>query len=169
MAIKLEEGEEETVLAGYIHDFKKNFKQATLSWLVVIAAAAVLCAEMLLINTTDGFISMFYTVVFYVEVLFMSMILAFLFPLIARYDAGFIQTFKNAFLLSMGYLGSWIKIVIAWVAPIAFSFLFPEIFLLTWYLWVLIIFGAIIYGTSYTVRFVFKTNQNALDHKDEEE
>jgi len=160
-AMRLQEEQEETVVAGFIHEYKKNFKQATLAFLLVMAAAAVLFAEILVINTQKGFISIFYTVVFYAELLMVSLVLAFLFPLIARYENTVINYIKNAFLLSVGYVGSWLKIVIAWVAPIYFSIRYPVIFAMTWYLWLLIIFGAIIYGTSFTVRHVFKMNQEA--------
>ena len=161
VAIRLQEDKEETVVSGFIHEFKRNFKQATLAFLLVAAVAAVLIAEVLVVNTCTGFIQILYTIVFYAELLLVSLVLAFLFPLIACYENTLLNMIRNAFLLSVGYVGSWLKITVAWVAPIAFSIIYPMIFLQTWYLWLLIIFGAIIYGTSFTVRHVFKMNDEA--------
>jgi len=163
MSMKLQEGKEEYVLRGFIEDFKRNFKQATLSFLIVIAAFAVMFAEYLVINTTTGTIASIYMIVLGIELVLMLFVLPFLFPLIARYENTILQTFKNAFLLSVGYLGKWLKIVVAWVAPIALSFIYPLIFLQTWYLWLIIIFGLIIYGSSYSVRAVFYKNSEYIE------
>ena len=167
-AIRLQEEEEETILSCYIREFKRNFKQATLSFLAVLVIVAVLLAEWILVNTQTGAISLFYTIVFYLELLFLSLTLAFYFPMIARYQTTMKQAAKNSILLSVGYFWSWLKITVAWVAPIAFSIIYPIIFLYTWYLWLLLIFGMIIWGTSHTIRFVFAQNADALKQTEEE-
>ena len=166
--IRLQENEEETVLSCYIREFKRNFKQATLGWLALLVIVAVLLAEWILINTQTGALSLFYTIVFYLELLFTVLALTYFFPLIARFNTTVKQAAKNSILLSVGYFFSCIKIVTAWVAPIAFSIIYPIIFLYSWYLWLLIIFGAIMWGTSHTIRFVFKQNQEAIEQSAEE-
>ena len=116
MAIRLQEGEEETILHGFIHEFKRSFKQATIAWMLVILAGAILWAENVLINndfTTPG-ITIFYTIVFYLELLLVALTLAFLFPMIGRYNTTIKLAFKNSLLLSVGYVWSAIKIIIAW-------------------------------------------------------
>ena len=168
MAIRLQENEEETVARGFIHEFKRSFKQATIAFLGLVVAVAVLLAEWILINTQKGAISVFYTIVFYLELLFVALILAFLFPLIARYQTTLKQAVKNSILLSVGYIWSAVKILVAWVAPIALSIIYPIIFLHTWYLWLLLAFGAIFYGTSHTIRHVFKQNEDAIRQTEEE-
>ena len=168
MSIRLQEDEEETILRGFIYEFKRNFKQATIAFLGFVVAVAVLLAEWILINTQKGAISVFYTIVFYLELLMVALIMAFLFPLIARYNTTLKQAVKNSILLSVGYIFSCIKILTAWVAPIAFSIIYPMIFLYTWYLWLLILFGAIIWGTSHTMRYVFRQNEEALKRTEEE-
>ena len=167
-AIRLQENEEETILSCYIREFKRNFKQATLGFLALLVAVAVLLAEWLVVNTQTGAISLFYTVVFYLGLLFLSLILAFFFPMIARYHTTLKQAVKNSILLSVGYFWSWLKITVAWVAPVAFSIIYPIIFLYTWYLWLLLIFGMIIWGTSHSIRFVFNQNAEALLQSEEE-
>ena len=165
MAIRLQEGEEETILHGFIHEFKRSFKQATIAWLLVLVAGAILWAENVLINndfTTPG-ITIFYTIIFYLELLLVALTLAFLFPMIGRYNTTIKLAFKNSLLLSVGYVWSAIKIIVAWWAPIILSIVYPMIFIYTWYLWLLLLFGVIIWGTSHTIRKVFKRNEEALD------
>ncbi len=164
MAIRLQEDEEETVVHGFIHEFKRSFKQATLAWLLVLVATAILLAENILVNnTTSHGIAVFYTIVFYLELLLLALVLAFLFPMIGRYTTTVKLAIKNSLLLSVGYVFSAIKIIVAWVAPIALSIIYPLIFIYTWYLWLLLIFGAIIWGTSHTIRYVFRTNEDAIE------
>ena len=53
----------------------------------------------------------------------------------------------------------------AWIAPIAFTFyLEPLILLYTWYLWVLFIPALIAYGTTFTVRKVFRINSERVEN-----
>lgn len=164
-AIRIQEGKEETVLHCYLHEFKRNFKQATLAFFLIAAAAAILTAEVLVANTTEGPLSVLYTILFYAELLIVALGTAFLFPLIACYENTLLNMIRNSFLLSVGYVWSFIKIAVAWFAPIALSVIYPVIFLQTWYLWLLILFGAIIYGTSFTARHVFSQNEEASKEK----
>jgi len=169
MCIRLQENEEETVLVGFIHEFKRSFKQATLTWLLLILALVVMGAEYLVISLFSGIIVIVYTAVLVIEVLFVALTLPFLFPLIARYNNGFLPTIFNAFLLSVGYFGSWIKITVAWVAPFMFFVVMePIVFIYTWYLWLMFVFALIAYGTSYTIRKVFRINEEKISNANAE-
>ena len=159
MCIRLQEGKEETILAGFITEYKKNFKQATKAFLVMLVALAVMFAEYVMINNIQNALSTFYTYVLLVEAVLFALVVPFTFPLIACYENTLLNTFKNSFMLALGYLGSWIKVFLAWVAPIALSYMYPVIFLYTWYLWLLLFFGVIAYGSSFTIRKMFDTNR----------
>ena len=163
MSIRLQENEEETILHGFIHEFKRCFKQSTIAFIIVIILLIILYGEFLVVNNFSGFISTFYFFVLVIELLLFSLSTTFLFPILARYNNSIKNCFKNSFLLSVGYRWSWLKINVAWIAPIALSIIYPTIFLQTWYFWFLLFFGAIIYGTSYTVRYVFNQNKIAFE------
>jgi len=163
MCIRIQEDEEETVVSGFIHEFKRSFKQSTLAFLAILLALFVMFFEFLLVKKTTGFISNFYTGVLYVEVVFLALAIPFLFPLIARFNNKVGVSIRNSLILAVSYLGSWIKILVAWVAPIFLSIRYPIIFIYTWYLWLLLIFGIIAYGTSGTVRKVFALNTKRME------
>ena len=57
---------------------------------------------------------------------------------------------------------------LAWFAPIALTIIYPTIFLAAWYLYLLIVFGAIAYGSSFTMRKVFRLNAEAIEKTAEE-
>lgn len=163
MSIRLQEEEEETVVAGFIHEYKRNFKQATKAFLLVLLALFVMGGEYVFIKSTSGAIASFYKGVLVTEVILFALTIFFLFPLIARYENSLFVTIRNSLVLSVTYLGSWIKVAVAWVAPIAFCVIYPEFFLFLWYLWLLIIFGAIGYGTSATMRKIFNLNTDRME------
>lgn len=97
------------------------------------------------------------------ELIFMGLIVPFLFPLIARYNNKLGTTVRNSLALAITYKGSWLKVFIAWFAPIFICVRYPIIFVNIWYLWVLFIFGAIAYGTSTTMRKIFRLNEKKLE------
>lgn len=70
---------------------------------------------------------------------------------------------RNSLALAITYKGSWLKVFIAWFAPIFICVRYPMIFVNIWYLWVLFIFGAIAYGTSTTMRKIFRLNEKKLE------
>ena len=86
MCIRLQEDEEETVVAGFVHEFKRSFKQSTIAYFCILLAIFVMYFEFLLVKKVTGFISTFYTGVLITELIFMALIVPFLFPLIARYN-----------------------------------------------------------------------------------
>ena len=166
MCMRLQEDKEETVTSGFISEFKRNFKQATVAFLILLVCVFVMLGELIFINTNWGTVlSYFYTAFLFAEVLVFLFVVPFLFPMIARYDNKLSQIFKNSALISFGYIGSWIKILVAWAAPIILSVIYPLIFVCTWWLWVVLLFGLIAWGTTHTIRKVFDKNEQALENR----
>lgn len=141
---------------GFVNAFRENFKKATVIWLMLIAACVVIYGELVYVTNFTGPIVQFYSVLTMAEVILLVITLPFLFPLVARYDNTVWNTIKNAFLLSVSNLGAWLKVALAWFAPIALSAYYPVLFFSTWYLWIIIGFGLIGFGTSHTINRVFK-------------
>ena len=153
--MKIVRKEEGGVFEGFKRAFFENFKQATLTWLSLIVVCIVMYAEYLLVSTSTGVIASIYLIILVIELILISLTLPFLFPLIARFDNTFFKTIQNAFLLSVSNIGSCLKIFLAWFMPIFIMFRYPDIFYMLWYLWILIAFGLIAFGSSFTIRKVF--------------
>lgn len=169
MCFRMIKNEEGPIVRGFFGVFKKEFKNATLAWVIAIIAFAIIWAEFLYVsNFADGAAS-FYSILLVVESIIFAMILPFLFPLIARFENTLGNYFKNAFLLSLSNLWAWIKVTIAWAAPIILSLRYPFIILSFWYLWMIIIFGLIAYGTSHTMVKVFDRVNTTKEQKQEQE
>lgn len=169
MCIRLQEDEEETVVAGFIHEYKRSFKQATLAFLLLLAILFVMWGEWLLIQKDMGTVSTFYKFVLMIEGGIVALDLPFLFPLIARYNNTLKVSVRNSMVLAITYLWSWAKMAVAWFVPIAICVRWPVIFACIWYLWLLLLFGAIAWGTTHTVRYVFRMNEQRMADYEEKQ
>ena len=163
VTLKMVRGEEGTIFKEFKKAFKENFKKSTIIWLFVLLAFAVIAAEVLMIISFEGYISTIYSVVVVIEAIIVLMILPFLFPLISRYENTIGNTVKNAFLLSVSNLWSWVKITLLWFMPIFLSIYIPILLFYTWYLWLIIMFGLIIYCSSVVIRKTFDKVSNVQD------
>lgn len=155
MMYKIQRHDDYTVVREYFQEFRKNFKKATITWLIMLLAAVILWGQyMYICNFQDG-MAMLYSVLLLIEGVLACLIVPFVFPLLAYFDNTIANTFKNALLLSVSNLGSWLKIFVAWFATFFFSFGYEVIILNIWYLWVFIIFGLLFYGSSVVAKKVF--------------
>lgn len=169
VSIRMVQQREGPVTKDFIRAFRNNFKQATGAWAAIIAAGTLLWAAYLYTNNFSGPSAALYLVVFAIEAVLLLLTLPFLFPLISCFKNTLWNTFKNSFLLAVSNLGSWLKIILAWSVPAALSIIYPVIFLNTWYLWLLVIFGFTAYGTSFTINKVFQRISDSQEKNNSQE
>ena len=167
--LKMVRKEEGTIGRSFVDAFKSNFKQATKAWLMILGACVVIFAEIYMVLRAEGFLRNFYIVVIVIEGILMGLTVPFVFPLIARYNNTVLNTFKNSLLLAISNLWSWAKVFLIWFAPVYFSLYDFSIFFLTWYLWLIIVFGLMGYCSSITLRKVFDRIDAAGKQKENEE
>lgn len=167
MMYKIQRRDDYTVVREYFMAFRQNFKKGTISWLIIVLVCVILWGQYTYVCNFEGGLASFYSVALVVEGVVFALILPFVFPLLAYFDNTVANTFKNAFFLAVSNLGSWIKMSVAWFATIAFSFGYEAIILNTWYLWLLLMFALLAYGTSLTARKVF--DRVAVTQKEKEE
>lgn len=156
MTIKIVKNEEGALWSGYVNAFKKNIKQATIALFIMLFYLVVLFAQYLLVislGDTWGFV---YLIILIFTAVLGMLVLAFLFPLIARYNNSIYGTVKNSFLLSVSNLGACIKITCLWAGPIGISVIYPQIFMFSWFIWPLFMFSLISYISSMIMVKVFE-------------
>lgn len=114
--LKMIRNEEAYVFRSYWKAFRENFRQATLSWLVFLAAGAVFICDLRLIPLlTAGFQYIFYAVLVVCGIVYVVEFL-YVFPYIARFRDSLWKTFKNAFLIGgtrVGYTGTLLLMMLA--------------------------------------------------------
>ena len=99
VAMKVIRGEGTGVFIPFFKAFKRNFKQATAVWIVMLVAISLIIFDMRWITyngwSNTEFVYKFFVIFFSVAVLFMTMAI---FPTIARYDMKTSELFKAAFI-----------------------------------------------------------------------
>lgn len=119
VSMKLVRDEEGGIFSSYFHAFRINFRQATILWLGLVAVIAVLVADLLILARIDSPIAAAMNTGILIIGVVILMIGQYLFSLIAKFDAGLLQTLKNACLMSMAHLPKTI-LMTAFVAGSAF-------------------------------------------------
>jgi len=174
VAIKMVNKEDGSITKSFLREFKRNFKQGTAAWLLELLALTALWGEFYYVLNYSNAMTKVYIVVVAVEAVTLAMVLPFLYPLIARYENTLWNSIKNSFLLAVGNFGKWLKVFLAWFAPLFLTIINASVFFNVWYLWLLIAFGLIAYGTSHSILFVFdrvsevKEEQENRESKEEE-
>lgn len=104
VAMKMVRDEEGGILRGYFHAFRLNFRQATILWLGVLSIGALLVLDLLILSGSDAFIASAMNMGIGVIGILTFLVLQYLFPLLAKFDASVGRTLKNACLLTVGHL-----------------------------------------------------------------
>ena len=159
VTIRIVKKEDGPVWKGFTEAFKKNFVIATKVWLIVLLMAGLLFGQYVFVINYAGNVASFYLLVIVIELILLLVAIPFVFPYIARYDNDLKTTIKNSFLIGLSNLGGVIKIAVAWIGPIGISIIYPKIFLLTWYLWIICFFAVIAFISSFSVVKAFERIQ----------
>ncbi len=154
--IKLVDDEEDSsVWKSFWKYFSRNFKQATVAWLIILAIVAVIVGEYMLSFSLGGMAYSFVLALIALEAIYLSFVFPFIFPLIARYENTTANMFKNALIIPLVNLGTWFKLVFVWIIPILLYVLNEKVFYYSWYLWILILISVIAYASTMILRKLF--------------
>lgn len=101
VTIRMVRNEEGYLLKDFFRSFKENFKQATIIWLIVLAAAAIVLGDIWICNMMSGQIPTFVIVVVIALGFLLLGTVLYVFPLLSRFENTTKNTIKNAFVLSI--------------------------------------------------------------------
>lgn len=101
VCLKIVRGEECYIVRDYFKSFKSNFKQATIIWLILLAALGVFVCDLVVMYVAEiQFPFIVRALVLLLGILVVSVFM-FAFPLQAKFENPVKQTLKNAFKASM--------------------------------------------------------------------
>ena len=158
--------EEETVLKPFFQAFAKNFKQATIVWLAILAVFAILLLDlwyMFLIGTPD----LVGILIIIVCILFL-MVQSHLLPQVARFDTKIKPVFKNAMLLTVLHMPSSLMMAVLNVLPIPIFILYPYQFMQWLPLWVFIWFSLVALANSKILLKIWSKHMEVEEKEPEE-
>ena len=127
VCLKILRGEESYIVRQFFSSFRKNFRQATLAWLIYLFLAAILALDYRII--TSGTIKVPLPVMAAVGVatfvLFATSL--FVFPLIARFENTLRETFHNAVLLTVGVFPRTLMMMVVMALPVVLVLMLPAV------------------------------------------
>lgn len=106
VTLKMAKNEEGNITKAFFHSFKKNFKQGTIIWIILLFFGIIL--------GIDGYVlyhmrfeNVFWTIctaIFFVVVVAYAIILMYIFPLLSRFNNTTFAMFKNSIMIGMRFL-----------------------------------------------------------------
>ena len=110
-SFKIAKDEGSYITTMFFRSFKQNFKQATIIWLIMLAAGAIIVADAILLYrlraTSTGTIAVIWTLLLaciFACMIVYAIVLAYIFPLLSIASNTTVNMFKNAFLIGTHYL-----------------------------------------------------------------
>lgn len=118
--LKMVRGEETSpIYKGFFKAFRQNFKQATLIWILLFAVGAFLVWDFYIITGTSGASSQSMGIVLLAVLAFIYiMLLAYLFPMMARYENTTRALMQNSIRLAVGRFPYTITIMVMDISPL---------------------------------------------------
>lgn len=127
VVLKMVRNEDGYITRSYFKSFKQNFRQATIIWLIVLAAIMVLAGDFYIFRYTLLEFPMWIKVALLAVAILFLIAVMHLFPALAKFDNTIKNTFKNSFLMGIISLPKTLLMIVCWIAPIVIGLLVYQI------------------------------------------
>lgn len=134
VSMKMVRGEEPVITKSFFRAFRKNFKQATLVWLIVAALGIIWFMDWWITRNTQQTGFPFMQIVFMLLCLLVVCAAFCAFPMLARFNMTVTGLLRSSFIFSVIHLPRILFALFLEVLPVAVGYLFLEWFLVVWLL-----------------------------------
>lgn len=125
--MKIVKDEEGNQISDFFKSFKQNFKQATIIWVILLILGIILFLDLKFYGGIDTIPNLIlYYFVTFISILF-SMILLYIFPLIAKFNNSTKNFFKISLLMALKYFLWTLLMFVIFIAVSFISILIPFI------------------------------------------
>ena len=155
VTLKMARDEEGAIVESYVHAFRQNFRQATLLWLGVLFLIVVMVLDMFILGRASDSPVMGLRIPLEILGLLILMVLQYLFPYLAQFDASIKETVRNACLLALANLPKTAVMTIAVIGAVYLSCLNNLMISIGIALWLLLGFSLMSLGNSAILVKVF--------------
>lgn len=122
--IKMVRNEDAYITKSFFKSFKLNFKQATITWLIMLLVIIILAADFMIIKNSGDSFPKALKVLIGAITFFLYMVSLYVFPLLARFDNSIKTTLKNAILLAIVGFPRTVAMIACTLIPFALLYLF---------------------------------------------
>ena len=157
VAMKMARGEDPSVWKEFWKAYKRNFKPATICWLIMAVIAILLFVDFRLIGVLKG--SGMYSIMRVVLAVILGtwiLMFQYLFPYIARFENRIFVTLRNALLLAAAHIPSTIVIVGLSVGSVILTLFTSRSFVVASIIWVFFGFALLTYVQAFLLCRIFE-------------
>lgn len=144
VCLRLTRGEA-SVTKDFFRSFRQNFKQATILWLILLAAAAFLVFDFYFLEALSGTIKEILNVLLLMISAVCIFVTLYAFPLLAQFDNTLKKNLQNALLLSFRHFWKTILMALVFVLIIDVFLFFPVVALRMAIIWLLFLVSGPVY------------------------
>lgn len=156
VTLKMVRDEEGSVSRSYFRSFRQNFRQATLLWLGVLVVLTLLVLDIRVLNgMAEGTAPGLLRVGVEILALLGIMVLQYLFPSLARFEASLADTLKNACMMALAHLPKTALMTTAAVGAVWITLINNTTIAVGLMVWPLIGFSLMAFGNSGILRKIF--------------
>ena len=137
---------------AFFRYFRENFRTATPLWLVLLAMAGVLMADLWITAGAEGPFSAVIRIVAAAGLVLWTLTAVWAFPMSAHFENTLGGTLKNAFLLSVSWLPRSLGMGALWLLPLILAAVAPGVLYRMAVLWPVLLWG----GTAYVCALLMK-------------
>lgn len=156
VAMKMARGEEPSVWKEFWKAYKRNFKQATICWLIMAVVAILLFVDFRIIRVFQGSMYSVMRVILAIILGMWILMFQYLFPYIARFENGIFATLRNALLLAAVNIPFTIVITGLSVGSLIVTLFTSRSFVVASILWVFFGFAVLSYAQSFLLCRIFE-------------
>lgn len=124
VTLKMARDEESYIIRSFFRSFKQNFKQATIINVIMLLTAVVLFIDLRIARGGSGTMYKVLFALFSAFALIYSLILLYIYPILAKFFNSVKNTFVNAFLMSIRHLPQTLLMLVISASPILLAWLF---------------------------------------------
>lgn len=154
--LKMVANEEGYIIRGFFEAFKRDFKQSTVVWLILLAAGAVLGADIMIVSGFTGVMAKAGMLLLGAALLIYLTELIFVFPLIARFENTTLHMMKNAVLIPFMRIRFMLPVVFLTAVSVILTFLNQTTVMAGAVVWSVIGGALLAFANSFLIREMFK-------------
>lgn len=160
ITMKIVAGEEGYVIKPYFSAFLRNFKQATILWIICAAIGAWIWFFFSVARSMDSSLGRTLQLMEAAVLIILILALLYLFPMQSRYQNSIKGLLYNSFYLSLRYLPYSLLMLVIAVSPFLLLALFQEAFNIIMAIWISLGVSGTAYGISFFICRIFHRVEN---------
>ena len=157
VTLKMAHNQEGYIIRSFFKAFKQNFRQATIIWVPSLLTILLMLIDIRIFGSDPTGTYKPLLIGAYLILLVLFYMLAFVFPVLAKFENTLGQTIKNAFAMSVSSLPYAVCVLALLIIPAILTAMLPESLSFAYMLWLLFGFSLTALGVSYILEYkIFK-------------